>query len=425
MPLVDVAVLAALGEELQTFRQVLRAEAKTVGTSQRGNVVADLFVLKTPAGDRTICVASDFAMGGENMASFATFVFSEWKPLAAVLTGIAGLVDVKSFALGDVAVADQVFSYANVAVTKGELLFRKSGFQVSAALRNAASRFIAEPDEYLKWQAAARAAINPLVETVNKTRPKRHQMSSPELDVPRIFVEPGAAGPFLVRDEKFRDEVVGKQVDEKVAWLEMEGHGFMRAAHQADVKAIVAKGISDLSDGKKSKLEAGTKGFWRLYAAANAASTVIEMLKRSTLPPLGTNLMSFALHPSDEFALRSGVFEKKTGFVNLGFPELIRGHGPLIDASVHMIARNSAGEVAKPTKFAATQRLLGRDAVRLHGTVQTDGGVAIDIPDSESPCIISFAVSFPKRVERIDFTTRALFRDALKATWAVPTRRPK
>ena len=70
MPLVDVAVLAALGEELQTFRQVLRAEAKTVGTSQRGDVVADLFVLKTPAGDRTICVASDFAMGWREHGEF-------------------------------------------------------------------------------------------------------------------------------------------------------------------------------------------------------------------------------------------------------------------------------------------------------------------------------------------------------------------
>jgi nucleoside phosphorylase len=424
MPFVDVVILTALGEELRTFRDVIAMRAHACGTSQRDGIVADLYLLPSDDGELTICVASDFSMGGEKMAAFAARVFSNWKPSAAVLTGIAGLVDVKNYGLGDVAVADQVFSYANVAVTDGELLFRKSGYQVSAALRRAAGRLLADTAAYAAWQDAARTNIAPLVDSANVTRPKKQQIVAPLLeDPPVLFVETGAGGPFLVRDKEFRDDVVGKQIDAKVAWLEMEAHGFMHAAHQEDVRAIVAKGISDLSDSHKSKLETKSKGFWRLYASANAASAVLEMLRRSALARLSTNVFTVDLTLSNEHALRDGTFVKQPGFVNIGFPRLIVSLGPVFEASLQVRADDDSGQTVPPAKVTCTQTRVNRPPMRLEAT-PTANGLRIPLADAETPSVIAYAASYPRRIEAIEFTLTSSFRKPATFRWTANRRRP-
>jgi nucleoside phosphorylase len=128
MPLVDIAVVTALAEELQTVREVFSQQAIACGTDRRGNIDADLYRLPIGSQEYAICLASGFGMGGAKMAAFATDVFARWRPVAAILTGIAGVVKTQWLQLGDVAVAEQVFAYSNVAVIDGQLVFRKSGY---------------------------------------------------------------------------------------------------------------------------------------------------------------------------------------------------------------------------------------------------------------------------------------------------------
>lgn len=192
MALVDVTVVTALAEEFQAVREVFSKEATKCGTDVRGGIQSELFRLQAGGREYTICLASGFGMGGVKMAAFAANVFAQWKPVAAVLTGIAGLVKEDWFDLGDVAVAEQVFAYGNVAVLQGKLVFRKSGYQANSALRRAASTFRSEV--YSDWQKKRRIDIAALAETTNETRPPAKKIQLPELaGGPQVFVETGAS----------------------------------------------------------------------------------------------------------------------------------------------------------------------------------------------------------------------------------------
>jgi nucleoside phosphorylase len=71
-----------------------------------------------------------------------------------------------------------------------------------------------------------------------------------------------AAGPVLLRSETFRNALLEK-VDAKVAWSEMEAFGFMEAAHEHDVSAIVITGISDLTAKRRMRPRRRRARRWR------------------------------------------------------------------------------------------------------------------------------------------------------------------
>jgi nucleoside phosphorylase len=415
MPLVDVAVVTALAEEFQTVREVFSKDATPCGSDVRGDIKAELFRLQAGTHEYTICLASSFGIGGVKMATFAAKVFDRWKPVAAILTGIAGLVKTDWFDLGDVAVAEQVFGYGNVAVLKGKLVFRKSGYQANSALRRAANTFRSEV--YSDWQKKRRVDIAALAATVSESRPPAKRIHLPTLQGgPQVFVESGASGPFLVRDAEFRDETIGAGVDANVAWLEMEGDGFMESAHVADVKAIVIKGISDPSDENKPLLESKTNGFWRLYAAANAAAVVIETLRRSTIPPVDANRLSYDLMLSPMLPRQRGVAMAVRGAHNLGFPRLVLSKGSIVGARLSVRAVDASGKVVPPASVSAMLEMgLNTSKVLQHSIVGNEA--LIPINDSEQPAAVSYAAAYSEPVAQLDMVVRAPFYDDVRATW--------
>ncbi len=415
MPLIDIAVVTALAEEFQTVGEVFSKDTIPCGTDVRGDIKAQLFRLAAGSQEYTICVASGFGMGGVKMAAFATKVFTLWKPTAAVLTGIAGLVKEKWFDLGDVAVAEQVFAYGNVAVTKGKLLFRKSGYQANSALRRAANTFRSEI--YWEWQKKRLLDIAAIAMRANETRPPTKRIKVPKIaGGPQVFVESGASGPFLVRDAEFRDETIGAGVDANVAWLEMEGDGFMESAHTADIKAIVIKGISDPSDENKPLLESKTNGFWRLYAAANAASVVIEMLKRSTIPSVQANRLTFDTETSPVLPWQVGIAMEVSNAHNLGFPRLVLSMGSIVGARLSVRGVDAGGNIVPPANVSATLATsLNGSKVLQHSVV--DNYVLIPIDDTEQRSAVSYAAAYRTPVERLEMIITAPFCDDIHATW--------
>lgn len=411
MPLIDVAVVTALAEEFQTVREVFAREMVVCGTDRRGHIDADLYRLD----DYTICLASGFGMGGVKMAAFAADVFAKWKPVSAILTGIAGVVKRDWFDLGDVAVAEQVFGYGNVAVLKDKLVFRKAGYQSNSALRRAANMF--RSTVYSDWQENRRAYVVDLAARVSETRPLTKKIKVPSLDGgPQVFVEAGASGPFLVRDAYFRDETVGAGVDANVAWLEMEGDGFMESAHAADVKAIVIKGISDPSDENKPLIESETNGFFRLYAAANAASVAVETLKRSTLVPVAANRFVYDLTLSPRLPWDRGVAIAVEGAHNVGFPHLLLSQGSIAGARLTVRAFNEQNVIVPPAKAWATLEVGPSGGTTLQHSTEL-GEVAIPIGDCEQPAAVSYAAGYREPVVRLEATVTALFHEPTHVTW--------
>lgn len=282
-PLVDVLLLTALTEEQQVVEQVLQLRASYCGSvgelPERVNVYA-----YPPNVDRPFYVAtgSIHQMGAVAMAAKAPGLLKALRPESAVLLGISATVVPALMDLGDVPVASQIIEYDDIAAARGDLIFRPEGYQVDPRLRDAAGALRTDLHRYSSWQKDCLVVIEDVVARLNTARKTQIKTKS-DTPQPHLLVGIGAGGPFLIRDEAFRSKVAS--LHPKLTWVEMESHGFMRAAHEHHIAAIVIKGVSDAGDADKEIIERDTGGFYRAFACSNATLAVLHLLLQSPWTP--------------------------------------------------------------------------------------------------------------------------------------------
>lgn len=283
----DLLVVTALTEEAQVVRAVLDAVATA---TQNGDVRLYDYVGFRGRKLR-VAVASAHQMGAVNMGVFAAPLFHAVRPRSATLVGIAASAGQSTVELGDVPFSSHVLSYDDIAVEQGRLTFRTEGFPVDPAMRRAVGELRTSPEYYVPWQEDCRVFIRNVVSRLNQLR--RTEMLEPnDLLPPHLIVDITAGGPFLLRDSGFRDSLTKPQeipalgsiqvtapVHPKLVSVEMESHGFMRAAREHEVPATVLKGISDVGDDEKASLEKRTGGFYRAYACSNAILAALHILR--------------------------------------------------------------------------------------------------------------------------------------------------
>ncbi|MHB8875404.1 MAG: NACHT domain-containing protein [Myxococcaceae bacterium] len=337
-PNVDLLVLTALAEEQQVDHGVLSRCAKRRGDHGAIPKRVSLYEYTTDSTDRArppasylIATACRHAMGAVPMSSFATALFSSGiRPGCAVLVGIAATVNPAELDLGDLPIATDVFAADDIAVENGGFTFRTRGYPVDPRMRNAAGRICEDPEKHERWGRQCRTLIEAVVAELNRLR-RRPIVIPAAFRAPLLRLAVGAGGPFLIRDADFggalrrgsatwaargpkdgqsvssdaegthelenrsagtkaahgqERSIETKPVHPKLEWVEMEAHGFMEAAHEGGVKAIVMKGISDAGDGKKAKLEEETGGFFRAYSCSNAVVALLHLLEERPRAPI-------------------------------------------------------------------------------------------------------------------------------------------
>jgi hypothetical protein len=229
--------------------------------------------------------------------------------------------------------------------------------------------------------------------------------------MPALRVEPAAAGPFLLRSAKFRALLA--DVDDKVTWAEMEAFGFMQAAHEHDVKAIMIKGISDLGDEQKSQLEKDTRGFFRLYAAANASRAALAALERGPLEALRVNDVELDLGRSLPFAQELGATAAQAGEQVLAYPRLLSSEGPVVGLEIAVTAEAADGRGLAPRVSEWRVRSGRHEGPQVRRA--PSGRVAID--DWPHPVVAGAAFVFPEAVARLAIAVRGRFGLETRATW--------
>jgi nucleoside phosphorylase len=189
-----------------------------------------------------VCVAQ-VAPGNSSAALETERAVQHFNPDIALFVGIAG--GVKDVSIGDVVAGSKMYGYESGA-DREHFQPRPEVFLPSYPLLQEAG-LIAQSDEWLS----------------------RVSLDLPERK-PRIFVGPIAAGAKVIKSSEGAVAKLLKENYGDTLAVEMEGEGFMRAAHANKVDSMVIRGISDLLDGKADADKSGSQEMASNHAAAFA-----------------------------------------------------------------------------------------------------------------------------------------------------------
>lgn len=238
----DFIVFTALPLETVAVLGHLESDADHPLTS---GTIVELGTLR--ASQRRVGVV-EIGAGNFNAAMIVGDAIAGLRPRALLFVGVAG--GIKDVALGDVVASTKVYGYESGKETD-------EGFQPRPDVGESSFRLVqrARTDGRRKnWH--------------------RHldQVTTP---APTVHIAPIAAGEKVVASRrtvlyKFLRHNYGDAVA-----VEMEGRGFLAAAHMHRVDAMVIRGISDMVDEHKQQLD--SEG-WQPRAAAHAAAFAAELM---------------------------------------------------------------------------------------------------------------------------------------------------
>jgi nucleoside phosphorylase len=235
-------ILTALAVEYQAVREHLTAI--TEHTHPKGTVYEtgrfeewEVLIAETGPGNQSAAVETERAI-------------QHFAPNVLMFVGIAG--GIKDVQLGDVVVATKVYGYES-GKAANEFLPRADVASSAYPLEQRARSEAKKPD----WSAR--------IKNMRKEA------------VPAVVVAPIAAGEKVISSTQSAVYTFLRNVYSDAVAVEMEGSGCLTAVHaNADVQAVIVRGISDLIDGKERTDSAG----WQKAASVNASAFAFEMLSK-------------------------------------------------------------------------------------------------------------------------------------------------
>ena len=251
----SVVILTALPVEYKAVRQHLASLKEDVHSK---GTIYETGVFTTPFQSWKVGIV-EIGAGNEGAAMEAERAISHFAPEVSFFVGVAG--GVKDVKIGDVVVATRVYGYESGAA--------KRVFEPRPSVAEAAYSLV--------QRARAEAKKEDWLERLkgNRTGP-----------APRVLVGPIAAGEKVVKSTRAEVYKFLKQNYGDALAVEMEGRGFLKAAHANAANAIIVRGISDLINNKGRSDASGSQEI----ASDNAAAFTFEMLAKLTL--------NNAVHPS-------------------------------------------------------------------------------------------------------------------------------
>jgi nucleoside phosphorylase len=251
-------------------------------------------------GPWTVAIA-EVGPGNAGAATIAVRAFTHFRPEVAAFMGVAGRV--KDVELGEVVVATKVYNYESGKETS-------SGFQVRPDLQTSHHE-LEQRARVLRTSTSWHDRLDSAVWSDRK---------------PSVYVGPIAAGEAVVASNKGRIAAHLKQHYGDALAVEMEGRGFLEAAHiQSGCRAVVVRGISDRLTGKAQADKLG----WQRRAADAAAAFFFEMLALETDPgPAQTRPGPFTPAVDDNRRTLDSVLQRIRDFRGERVAKIARGEFP-------------------------------------------------------------------------------------------------
>jgi formylglycine-generating enzyme required for sulfatase activity len=239
------AILTALPVEYAAVREHL---ADICEEQHEAGTVYDHGSFTSDSAEWKVLIA-EIGAGNVDAAVQAERVIEYFKPDVVLFVGVAG--GIKDVALGDVVAATKIYGYESG--KQGETFLPRPVVGLSSHRMEQRARAEARKRDWCK-------------------RIKGAPVDSP----PRSFVGPIAAGEKVVANARSELAAFLRNNYGDALAVEMEGYGFLRAAHARNIEALVIRAISDLLENKATSDAAG----WQERAASNASAFAFEVLAK-------------------------------------------------------------------------------------------------------------------------------------------------
>lgn len=234
----DVGILCALGEE---FEQMKIAVSSNWIHLTEANAPFELYStqVRTEYGHTIRIVGCCCnAAGMQSTSVAASYLYSRFSVPLVIMTGFCAGFKVDGVNYGDLFIAESEYDYGSGKLVKKEdeqkLKPEPKQIPCPYSLIGKIRAFISEEDMESKL-------YNEL---------KRVNLLLEEMSVPKIHVQPGACGSYVVGDEAFMNRLL-EESNRKLRGLDMEGYGLYMAGHMLNREFVLIKGIADYADSSK------------------------------------------------------------------------------------------------------------------------------------------------------------------------------
>lgn len=285
----DVGIVIALKEEFREFFKEIKESSTTVIDEKTGSYFYT-FDHRSAQPDRSYkCVVTWAGQMGPTKAALVTqTLLNKYSPATVVNLGIAGGMS-KDISLGEVIVATVVDNYlersrAVAGIADSSFNFELSGepFRCSGDLIKAVQNLeFAHPLSYQGWLDKCAAAMSEAVPEDVKSKLLEMGLLQERASSHEGHI---ASGVTVGATTAFNDWL--KKKDRSFLGLEMEAGAVMAAVFEQvqPSRSLVLRGVSDLADERKAKLDKIKGGALRRCAMQNAIYLLWTLLELSLLP---------------------------------------------------------------------------------------------------------------------------------------------
>lgn len=234
----DVGILCALGEE---FEQMKIAVSSNWIHLTEANAPFELYStqVRTEYGHTIRIVGCCCnAAGMQSTSVAASYLYSRFSVPLVIMTGFCAGFKVDGVNYGDLFIAESEYDYGSGKLVKKEdeqkLKPEPKQIPCPYSLIGKIRAFISEED----------------MESTLYNELKRVNLLLEEMSVPKIHVQPGACGSYVVGDEAFMNRLL-EESNRKLRGLDMEGYGLYMAGHMLNREFVLIKGMADYADSSK------------------------------------------------------------------------------------------------------------------------------------------------------------------------------
>ena len=252
-----IGVITVIDEEKDAVKKILNLTADKVTLEKYGKQVYK-GTIESQNGTKNVVMTQCLSQGQQAVINALNFLLARHKLDFICLVGIAGGLN-KHINYTDVVLAEEVVCYDLAKEQNGKTIRRGTAAKL--------------PSNVLSLYQAVKDSI--------KDRKVKAANGSVE-DTLNVLSGAIASGSVVIDDSKSKIKSWTEQFNDKILACEMEGWGFVTGASDNVKKESLKKGyciirgISDMADGNKEKLDA-TK--YRIPAAENAAIVLKEIVR--------------------------------------------------------------------------------------------------------------------------------------------------